>query len=43
MPTNYVLPPKQHNEIVAAAYRKRGFTADEADAGARFSEITAGF
>jgi LDH2 family malate/lactate/ureidoglycolate dehydrogenase len=41
MPTNYIMPPALHNAIVAAAYRKRGFTPDEADAAARFSEITA--
>ncbi len=41
MPTNYLVPPKLHNDLVAAAYRHRGFTADEAAAAARFSEITA--
>jgi LDH2 family malate/lactate/ureidoglycolate dehydrogenase len=41
MATNYIVPPKVHNDLVAAAYRKRGYSADEADAGARFSEITA--
>lgn len=41
MPTNYIVPPSLHNQIVAAAYRKRGYTAEEADAGARFSELTA--
>src|SRR3954452_22382333 len=41
MPTNYIMPPALHNEIVAAAYRKRGYTADEAAAAARFSELTA--
>ncbi len=39
--TNYIVPVKVHNDLVAAAYRHRGFTADEADAGARFSELTA--
>src|SRR3954464_5877287 len=39
--TNYVMPVKTHNELVAAAYRHRGYSADEADAAARFSEITA--
>src|ERR1700759_4029484 len=41
MPTNFIMPPAVHNQIVAAAYRKRGFSQDEADAGARFSELTA--
>lgn len=41
MATNYIMPPSLHNQIVAAAYRSRGFSAEEADAGARFSEITA--
>lgn len=39
--SNYVMPAKVHNDLVAAAYRKRGFTAEEADAAARFSEVTA--
>jgi len=41
MPTNYLVPVKMHNDLVAAAYRHRGYTADEAAAGAKFSEITA--
>ncbi|HEY7089869.1 MAG TPA: Ldh family oxidoreductase [Tepidisphaeraceae bacterium] len=41
MPTNYVMQPALHNQIVAAAYRKRGYSAEEAEAGARFSELTA--
>jgi L-2-hydroxycarboxylate dehydrogenase (NAD+) len=41
MAVNYIVPPKLHNDLVAAAYHKRGYTADEADAAARFSEITA--
>lgn len=36
-----ILPIDQHNALVAAAYRHRGFTEDEADAAARFSELTA--
>jgi LDH2 family malate/lactate/ureidoglycolate dehydrogenase len=32
----YVVPETQHNALVAAAYRKRGFSPAEADAGARF-------
>ncbi|MEA2708779.1 MAG: hypothetical protein QOF78_1380 [Phycisphaerales bacterium] len=39
MATNFVVPPQQHNDLVAAAYRKRGFTAEESDAGARFCEM----
>jgi len=32
----YVVPEKQHNALVAAAYQHRGFHADEAAEGARF-------
>ncbi|MES2995677.1 MAG: Ldh family oxidoreductase [Verrucomicrobiota bacterium] len=32
----YVVPEEKHNALVAAAYRKRGFTSAEATAGARF-------
>src|SRR5436190_9466407 len=39
--TFFVISPKAHNDLVAAAYRKRGFENDEADAAARFSELTA--
>jgi LDH2 family malate/lactate/ureidoglycolate dehydrogenase len=39
MATNFCLPPQQHNALVAAAYRKRGFTPEESDAGARFCEM----
>ena len=39
--TNYVMPAEVHNALVAAAYRHRGYAADEADAAARFSELTA--
>lgn len=38
---NYIVPVRLHNDLVSAAYRHRGYTADEADAGARFSELTA--
>lgn len=38
---NYIMPAEIHNALVAAAYRKRGYSADEADAAARFSELTA--
>jgi len=31
---NYIVPPELHNQLVAAAYRKRGFGADEAGAAA---------
>src|SRR3954463_7941171 len=41
MALNYIVPPKLHNDLVAAAYRMRGYSSDEADAAARFSEITA--
>jgi LDH2 family malate/lactate/ureidoglycolate dehydrogenase len=41
MATNFIVPPQVHNDLVAAAYRKRGYSADEAQAGAKFSEITA--
>lgn len=42
MPTqNYVMPASVHNALVAAAYRKRGYSTDEAEAAARFSEVTA--
>jgi len=41
MSTNYIVPTKVHNALVEAAYRYRGYTAEEAEAGARFSELTA--
>ncbi|HVT80746.1 MAG TPA: Ldh family oxidoreductase [Phycisphaerae bacterium] len=41
MSTTYLLPTSLHNDLVAAAYRHRGYTADEAAAGAKFSELTA--
>ena len=41
MATNYIMPVKLHNDLVAAAYIHRGFTQDEAEAAARFSELTA--
>jgi LDH2 family malate/lactate/ureidoglycolate dehydrogenase len=34
--TFFVVPEAQHNALIAAAYRHRGFSAEEADAGARF-------
>ncbi len=39
--TTYIIPVETHNALVAAAYRHRGYSADEAAAGARFSELTA--
>ena len=32
----YVVPEEQHNALVAAAYKKRGYSSAEAEAGARF-------
>jgi LDH2 family malate/lactate/ureidoglycolate dehydrogenase len=39
--TNYLMPVKVHNDLVAAAYLHRGFDQAEAGAAARFSELTA--
>jgi len=39
--TYFIVPANIHNDLVAAAYRKRGYSADEASAAARFSELTA--
>ncbi|MCL2641791.1 MAG: Ldh family oxidoreductase [Phycisphaerales bacterium] len=41
MAINFIVPPQLHNDLVAAAYRGRGFSAAEAAAGARFSALTA--
>src|ERR1035437_3349420 len=41
MAQNFIVPPKLHNDLVAAAYVHRGYTAEEAAAAARFSELTA--
>ncbi|MCC6239648.1 MAG: Ldh family oxidoreductase [Phycisphaerales bacterium] len=41
MSLHYIIPVQVHNDLVAAAYRKRGYDADEANAAARFSQITA--
>ncbi len=38
---NYLMPTETHNELVAAAYVARGYTNDEAEQAARFSELTA--
>jgi L-2-hydroxycarboxylate dehydrogenase (NAD+) len=37
--TFFVVPEDTHNALVAAAYRHRGFHADEADAAARFAAL----
>ncbi|MES1166510.1 MAG: Ldh family oxidoreductase, partial [Pseudomonadota bacterium] len=34
--TFYVVPEEQHNALVRAAYKKRGYSSQEAAAGARF-------
>jgi ureidoglycolate dehydrogenase (NAD+) len=39
--SEYILPVDQHNAIVDAAYRKRGFTNDEAAQATRFCELAA--
>ncbi len=36
METFYVVPEEQHNALVALAYKKRGYSSQEAAAGARF-------
>lgn len=36
METFYVVPEEQHNALVEAAYKKRGYSGQEAAAGARF-------
>ncbi len=41
MPTTFIMPPAVHHDLVAAAFRKRGFTADESTAAARFCELAA--
>jgi len=41
MAAKYIVPTNIHNALVEAAYRHRGYTADEAAAAARFSELTA--
>ncbi len=38
---NYIIPTEIHNALVAAAYEKRGYSADEASAAARFCELAA--
>jgi LDH2 family malate/lactate/ureidoglycolate dehydrogenase len=41
MASNFIMPPRVHNDLVEAAFRKRGFTADESAAAARFCELAA--
>src|SRR5438067_8948243 len=41
MPTNYILPVATHNALVEAAFRHRGYSADESAAAARFCELAA--
>lgn len=41
MPSEFVLPVSIHNAIVEAAYRQRGYTAQEAQQAARFCELAA--
>ena len=38
---DYVFPIDKHNQIVEAAYRRRGYTAEEAGQAARFCELAA--
>ncbi|MEM9882899.1 MAG: Ldh family oxidoreductase [Planctomycetota bacterium] len=38
---DHIVPVETHNALVAAAYRHRGYTDDEAQQAARFSELTA--
>ena len=37
----YVIPVSVHNKLVEAAYRKRGYDADEAGPAARFCQMAA--
>lgn len=41
MATNYLIPVETHNALVRAAFAHRGYTADEANAAARFCELAA--
>jgi len=38
---SFVMPVEAHNRIVVAAYRRRGYTTEEADAAARVGELAA--
>ena len=39
MSTNFVMPDEVHNSLVEAAYKHRGFTAEESSQAARFCEL----
>src|SRR5947207_484746 len=41
MATNFLMPVKMHNDLVAAAFSRRGYDASECDAAARFCELAA--
>jgi LDH2 family malate/lactate/ureidoglycolate dehydrogenase len=41
MATQYVMSAKAHDDLVSAAFRHRGYTAEESAAAARFSRMTA--
>jgi L-2-hydroxycarboxylate dehydrogenase (NAD+) len=39
MGNQFIMPVETHNAIVSAAYRQRGFSADESSAGAKVAEL----
>src|SRR3954466_14973519 len=41
MAINYIVPIAVHNDLVDAAFRKRGYTSEESAAAARFCELAA--
>ncbi len=41
MAMSYLMPAKVHNDLVAAAFSKRGYDVSECDAAARFCELAA--
>ena len=41
MDTYHIVSPESHNALVRAAYEHRGYTADEADYGAKFAALAA--
>jgi L-2-hydroxycarboxylate dehydrogenase (NAD+) len=41
MPTNYVMPVQVHNDLVSAAYRTRGYEADESAKAAQVAAMAA--
>src|SRR5437870_13902940 len=41
MAINYLMPVKVHNDLVAAAFAKRGYAPEESRAAARFCEMAA--